>query len=239
MDMNNGKIIPALIVAGGLALGGFFPGYYYCKTHADTRSVTVKGLAEKDVIADVGIWNIQFTVSGNNLSEIQKQIEKQAKEITAFLLQQGFKDNEIHIGRIETNDLLANPYRDNNAVETARFILTQTISVRSAQVEQISLAMSLSNALISKGIIFSNQSASYFFTKLNEVKPEMLKLATENAKEAALEFARNSGSRVGKIRNANQGVFSIQSRDDPNAYETTQINKKVRVVSTVEYALED
>lgn len=234
---NKDKVFSALIIALGIVLGGFFPGYYYAKTHI--RSVTVKGLAEQDVTADTGIWNIQFTVSGNKLQDLQNQISVQAKEITDFLLSQGFEDSEIHIGRIETNDLMANPYRDNSVAESSRFILTQTIVVRSEKVEQISAAMSLSNKLIGKGIIFSNQSASYFFTKLNDIKPQMLKKATENAREAALEFARNSGSKVGKIQNANQGVFSIQSRDDPNAYEASQINKKVRVVSTVEYMLED
>ena len=233
------KVIPAMLVAAGLAIGGFFPGYYYYKTHADFRSVTVKGLAEKDVVADMGIWNIQFTVSGNDLNQTQKQINNQAKEIVKFLQAQNFADDEIHVGRIETNDLMANPYRDNNAAETSRFILTQTIAVRSQKVYQIAQAMSLSNELISKGIIFSSQSASYFFTKLNDIKPEMLKSATENAKEAALEFARNSGSKVGKINKANQGVFSVQARDDANAYEAAQIEKRVRVVSTVEYLLED
>ena len=111
--------------------------------------------------------------------------------------------------------------------------------MRSNTVNTISSAISDSNELIGKGIIFSNQSASYFFTKLNNIKPEMLKSATKNAKEAALEFARNSGSTVGRIKTANQGVFSILAADDPNAYEASQINKKVRVVSTVEYLLED
>ncbi|MBQ7633447.1 MAG: SIMPL domain-containing protein [Alphaproteobacteria bacterium] len=233
------KVFAALLIALGLAVGGFFPGYYYYKTHADFRSVTVKGLAEKDVVADMGLWNIQFTVNNNDLNFAQKQIGNQAKEIVQFLQKQGFTDTEIHIGRIETNDLMANPYRDNNAAETSRFILTQTISIRSSKVYAIASAMSLSNELIAKGIVFSNQSANYFFTKLNEIKPEMLKQATENAKEAALEFARNSGSKVGKINKANQGVFSIQSRDDANAYEALQIEKRVRVVSTVEYLLED
>lgn len=236
---NSNKIFPALLLAAGLAVGGFFPGYYYYKTHADFRSVTVKGLSEQDVIADMGLWNIQFTVSGNDLNLTQQQINRQAKEIVKFLQEQKFADDEIHIGRIETNDLLANPYRDNNAAETSRFILTQTIAVRSPKVYQIAQAMSLSNELIAKGIIFSNQSASYYFTKLNEIKPEMLKKATENAKDAALEFARNSGSKVGKINKANQGVFSVQARDDANAYEAAQIEKRVRVVSTVEYLLED
>ena len=87
--------------------------------------------------------------------------------------------------------------------------------------------------------MLENQNANYFFTKLNEVKPQMLKSATENARQAAAEFARNSNSKVGKIRNANQGVFTILPRDDPNAYEPAQINKKVRVVSTVDYFLKD
>ncbi|MBR3676128.1 MAG: SIMPL domain-containing protein [Alphaproteobacteria bacterium] len=237
--MENSKIIPALLIALGITAGGFCPGYYYYKTHADFRSVTVKGLAEKDVVADMGLWNIQFTVSGNDLNLAQRQINRQAEEIVKFLAAQQFTDDEIHVGRIETNDLLANPYRDSNAAETTRFILTQTIFVRSPKVYQISQAMSQSNELIAKGIIFSNQSASYYFTKLNDIKPEMLKSATENAKEAALEFARNSGSKVGKINKANQGVFSIQARDDANTYEAGQIEKRVRVVSTVEYMLED
>lgn len=237
--MESNKILPAILVALGLTLGGFFPGYYYYKTKAEARSVTVKGLAEKDVVADMGIWNIQFTVSGNDLTAARTQIGKQANEVVKFLKTQKFADDEIHIGRIETNDLMANPYRDNTAAETARFILTQTIVVRSDKVQNISDAMSFSNELIGKGIVFSNQSASYFFTKLNDIKPEMLKSATQNAKDAALEFARNSGSTVGKIKTANQGVFSILAADDPNTYEASQINKKVRVVSTVEYLLED
>lgn len=236
---NTNKYVVAAIVALGLACGGFFPGYYYHKTKADARSVTVKGLAEQDVTADMGIWNIQFTVSDNDLAAAQQQIEKQAREITEFLIRQQFTDTEIHIGRIETTDLLANPYRDSNSVQTARFILTQTIVVRSNKVQQIADAMSLSNELISKGIVFSSQSASYFFTRLNSIKPQMLKQATENAREAALEFARNSGSKVGKIKNANQGVFSVLARDDSNAYEASVIDKKVRVVSTIEYLLED
>ena len=159
--------------------------------------------------------------------------------IIKFLEAQKFADDEIHVGRIETNDLMANPYRDNTAAETARFILTQTIVVRSDKVQNISDAMSFSNELIGKGIVFSNQSASYFFTKLNDIKPELLKEATQNANKAAQEFAANSGSQVGKIYQANQGVISILPRDDPNAYEPSQIEKRVRVVSTVTYLLQD
>lgn len=237
--MDKSGIAAAALVSAGIVIGGFFPGYFYYKTKADARSVTVKGLAEKNVSADTGIWDIQFTVNGNDLEAERNRIDTQAKEITAFLRSHGFEDSEIGIGRIEVNDQMSNPYHSSDAAEKARFILTQTIAVRSDKVQKIAEAMSLSNELIGKGIVFSNQSASYFFTKLNDIKPEMLKEATHNAKEAALEFARNSGSKVGKIKKANQGVFSVSAADNPEVYEASRINKKVRVVSTVEYLLED
>lgn len=237
--MENNKIIPAAVVALGIACGGFFPGYYYYQTHYNSRVVTVKGLAEKDVVADTAIWNITFTVNGNNLTEAQKQIEAQNTEIIRFLKRNGFDEAEISSGRIETNDLMANPYRDTNSAEASRFILTQTVIVRSDKVNLIADALAKSNELIGKGIVFSSQTANYFFTKLNDIKPELLKEATENAGKAAQEFAANSGSQVGKIQNANQGVITIISRDNPDAYETSQINKKVRVVSTVTYLLKD
>jgi hypothetical protein len=233
------KFVPALVLALGVAVGGFFPGYYYYQTHADYRSVMVKGLAEKNVKADLAIWNLKIVVSGNNLQEIQQEIAKQVKKTVAFMQKQGFSDEEITEGPLETNDLMANPYRDNTAASTSRFILKQAVTVRTGNVDAVADALSQTSALIAQNIVLEEQSAAYFFTKLNEVKPQMLKEATENARQAAYEFAQNSGSKVGKIHTANQGVFSIQSRDDPNAYEPTQINKKVRVVATIDYFLED
>lgn len=236
---NKAKISAAFILAIGIAFGGFFPGYYYYQTHHNSRTVTVKGLAEKDVSADMGIWNLQFTVNGNDLSTTQATIEKQAMEVFKFLQKNGFEVDEISIGRIETTDLFSNPYRDASAMENSRFILTQSIIVRSNQVQNIAKTIAKSNELISKGIVFSAQNANYFFTKLNEIKPELLKEATQNTNKAAQEFALNSGSSVGKIFQANQGIISILPRDDANAYEPAQIEKRVRVVSTVTYLLQD
>lgn len=233
------RIVPALILALGIVCAGFFPGYYYRQTHLENRSVIVKGLAEQDVKADLAIWNLKIVVNGNNLQEVQQSLQTQIKQTATFLQQQGFSNAEISTGAVETNDLMANPYRDNTAASTSRFILGQTVTVRTDKVDTVAAALSQTNKLIEQNIVLENQNANYFFTKLNEVKPQMLKSATENARQAAAEFARNSNSKVGKIRNANQGVFTILPRDDPNAYEPAQINKKVRVVSTVDYFLKD
>ena len=208
MEQKSGKLAISIILAAGIALGGFFPGYYYYKSKLDNNTVTVKGLAEMDVTANLAIWKLKFTVTGNNLAAAQKEISAQTDKVYAFLKQQQFSDAEIDAGRIDTNDLMANPYRNNEP----------------------------------SSIIFDNSSydlVSYLFTGLNDIKPQMLEEATKNARSAALEFAKSSGSKVGKIRRANQGVFSILPREQGgNSVEWQQIDKTVRVVSTIEYWLD-
>ena len=234
-------VLANTILALGIALGGFFPGYYYYKTHINNNTVTVKGLAEMDVVADLAIWKLKFVITSNDLRSAQQQIAAQANTIKQFLENQGFKNEEITLERIETNDLMANPYRGNEA-NSSRFILTQSISVKTANVNLVEQSIPQTNQLIAQGIVFDNNegySISYIFTKLNDIKPQMLAEATQNAKKAAEEFAKNAGSSVGKIRRANQGVFSILPREQTMSnYESQQINKTVRVVSTVEYWLD-
>ena len=220
-------------------LGGFFPGYYYYHAKRDANTVTVKGLAEMDVKADLAIWEIKYVVTGNNVIEAQKEVDNQADIIEKFLLKNGIAAEEINLGRLETTDLMANPYRTNDS--SVRFILNRTIVVKSENVDTIADVLNKSGELVSKGIIFSQDygfPVSYLFTRLNEIKPQMLADATDNARQAAKEFAKNSGSKVGAIRHASQGVFSILPGEQTmSASESQQINKKVRVVSTVEYWL--
>ncbi len=235
-------LLTGLMIGTGIALGGFFPGYFYYQSHMNNRSVTVKGLSETNVVADLALWTIKFQSSGNNLSEAQKQLDAGLKNILIFLHKRHFVENEISVGRININDLSTNPYRERLAGQP-QYILTQSITVRSNQVESVAVSSEKISDLIGQGVIFANEEysrpVSYLFTKLNEIKPQMLAQATQNARQAADEFAKNSDSSVGKIKHANQGVFSILPQDAaPGADETSHINKTVRVVSTVEYYLD-
>lgn len=236
------SIWAAILIAAGLTAGGFFPGYYYYKSHIANRTVTVKGLAEMNVQADLAIWNIKFQATGNELQKVQQTMTRHLNLIQAFLKEKKFAPEEILVGRINTNDLNANPYREKYTGQP-QFILSQTVTVRSAAVDRVEESLRQIGRLVSDGVVFNNDEyespVSYLFTKLNDIKPRMLEEATRNAKTAAEEFARNSESEVGKIRRANQGVFSIMAREAaPNVSETAQINKSVRVVSTVEYFLD-
>lgn len=234
------KIFSVAVLALGVMLGGFFPGYYYYHAKMDSNSVSVKGLAEMNVKADLAVWNIKFVVTGNDVVKAQQEMADQTVTVKNFLLKNQITEDEIAVGFLETNDRMADMYNSGND-NNVRFILTQNITVKSSDVDKIAATLNKSGELVAKGIIFSRSydyPVSYLFTKLNEIKPEMLAKATENAREAAEEFAKNSGSSVGKIRSANQGVFSIlPSEQTMYASEMQQINKKVRVVSTVEYWL--
>ena len=230
------------ILALGIALGGFFPGYYYYISQRDNRTVTVKGLAEMNVKADLAIWKIKFKTTGNDLSALQQKMASDAQVIQNYLLKSGFRANEVITCRMNTNDLMANQYRDAKA-EDSRYILDQTITLRSENVDAVDLAVQGIGSLVANGIIFEtpdySSPVSYLFTGLNMIKPQMLEQATQNAKQAADEFAKSSGSLVGKIKTANQGVFSILPREQiPGANESDQIEKTIRVVSTIVYYLD-
>lgn len=237
----NGLAI-AGIIALGIALGGFLPGRYYYKAKAFDRTVTVKGLAEREVKADLAVWNLRIIRTGGNLESLRGKLQADQKAAAKFLLGGGMEEAEIMAGRLETNDLMANPYRSDKVGAENRYILKQTITVRTGKVDAIEKLVGRTEELLKKGVIFDGESyppsVSYLFTRLNDVKPEMIREATASAKEAAEEFARNSGARVGDIRSASQGQFSILPLyQTPDAQESQQKEKKVRVVSTLEYYL--
>lgn len=235
------KLIYGVVLCLGLMCAGFFPGYYYFKTYKTNNSVVVKGLAEMDVKADLAIWKIKFTVAGNDMLASQKKIEKQLDDVKKFLLSSGFTEDNITVPSLSVVDKLAERY-GSDSVPPYRYILTQKVNVKSIDVNLVEKASSDISKLVSNGILFDGNEysspVSYLFTKLNEVKPKMLEEATKNAKESAEQFAKASGSAVGKIRKASQGVFSIMPQDDMNESERNFISKKVRVVSTIEYWLE-
>ncbi|MGN0930050.1 MAG: SIMPL domain-containing protein [Alphaproteobacteria bacterium] len=239
-EKRKSKIIIGIFLCVGLMCAGFFPGYYYFKTYKTNNSVVVKGLAEMEVKADLAIWKIKFTVAGNDMIASQKKVETQLKEVTNFLKSAGFTDEEITPESLSVVDKLAERY-SSNTMPTYRYILTQKLTVQSNNVNLVEKSSSNISSLISKGIIFDgdeySKPVSYLFTGLNEIKPKMLEEATKNAKQSAEEFAKASDSKVGKIRKASQGVFSILAGTD-EGYEKQSINKKVRVVSTIEYWLD-
>ena len=233
-------VLSLLILALGIAYAGMSVRDGLKDFKSYDQYVTVKGLAEKDVVSDLGVWPISYTETGNDLPELQKIMENRGAQLVSFLMQNGLQDNEITRTQLNVQDLLAQSYRQGD-IGQGRYILTQTYMTRTGNIEALSKAAQNIGDLIKQGVVLSQggEGPTYLFTKLNEIKPEMIAQATRNAREAATQFAADSGAQVGAIRSANQGVFQILPRDQTYAVsEAQQINKTVRVVSTLDFYLE-
>lgn len=238
--MQDGSVKSALVLGVFIFLGltalGFFIGSSVIKFKEYERTVTVKGLSEKEYPADIALWPIQFIASNNDLTELYESIEKDASEIISFLKVNGFEDNEITTSPPGIVDKLAQGY-EKSKIEY-RYNATQTITVYSDKIKSVRSTMNKLAELGKKGIVLTDggyqNTTEYLFTRLNEIKPEMVEEATTKAREVARKFAKDSDSKLGKIKKARQGQFSINARDKNNPHI-----KKVRVVSTIEYYLSD
>lgn len=232
------------LVAGlAIAAAGWFIADGLRTARMDDRYVTVKGLAEREVQADLALWPIRYVATGNALADVQATLREQTAVIRAFLERAGISGEEVELAGVEVTDVAAQAWRDGPVRE--RFIVAQTLMVRTAKVAAVEAASRNIGELLEAGIVLSSDygpanKPSYVFTGLNDIKPEMIAAATRNARSGAEQFAADSGSRLGAIRRANQGLFQILPRNQVSGIsESQELEKTVRVVSTLEFYLED
>ena len=236
--MKNTYLLPALIVAAGLAVAGYFIGDTFLKGKKFDRFVSVKGLSEREVPADLAVWPVNIVLTGNDLQSLRQQIERQNETVAKFFADQGFTSAELTRGVVNIADAQANIYNNSAQYSAYRYLAKSEFTVRTSDIPKLEKALAESLQLLSAGILFGSknewQPIEYIFNGLNALKPEMIEEATRNAREVADKFARDSNSQVGEIRVARQGQFSISDRD----VNTPQI-KIVRVVSTIDFQLAD
>lgn len=231
-------ILIAFILAFGLITTGQFIKDGLIAINSADRYVTVKGLAERDVKADLAIWAIQFKVANNILADAQTELNRQSMVIENFLKTHGIQQDEITNNRMTINDALANQYQNNRI--TTRYAIDKTILVRTNNVDAVAKAAQHIGDLIAEGVLIGfGSTPQYSYTTLNNIKPAMIAEATKNARDAAQQFAQDSGASVGAIKSATQGYFSINARDNIQGQSpSAALDKRVRVVSTVQYYVE-
>jgi hypothetical protein len=235
-----------LLLALGMVLGGWVLGAEIKAVRLGDRYVTVKGLVERKVKSDLAIWPLSYKEAGDDLSVLYAKTEADRKTVERFLAEQGIQSSEIELGVVRVVDTQAQEYGGANRAPH-RYIVEQQITVRTSRVDQVAAAAQKTIELLQRGVVLSGspgQGLTYKFTGLNSIKPDMITEATRNARAAAERFAADSGSTVGAIRTANQGVFSILPADqsgDASQYgygtADTSLMKTVRVVTSIEYYL--
>lgn len=251
MNGDRGVIAGCALLAVGLVLGGWLLGGQIKDVRLADRYVTVRGLAERNVTADLAIWPLSFREAGNDLQTTFAKSEQDRAAVLAFLSAQQIPQQDISLGQPGVTDTQANDY--SSARTPNRYIVQQSVTVRSHNVKQVAAAVQQTSTLVAKGVVLGGgpqygqpNSVSYVYTGLNSIKPAMITEATRNARTAAERFAQDSGSKVGTIRQASQGLFSISSADATGegggyagaAQSNGSILQKVRVVTTIQYYLQ-
>ncbi|MCC5885579.1 MAG: SIMPL domain-containing protein [Gammaproteobacteria bacterium] len=199
------------------------------------RYVSVRGLAELEVPADVAVWPVTYSAGGTTPAEVQARLEEAEGVIRAFLTRAGFAPEDIGKSPPRLTDLHAHHYGDRPPPE--RFRAESTLTLRSQEPDKVRAAAQRADELVAAGVVLATHwgdPVQYLFTGLNDIKPAMIAAATRDAQAAADKFAEDSGGKVGGIRRGSQGYFSIEDRD-----AWTPEIKRVRVVTSVDYFLSD
>lgn len=229
------NLYPAILIAVALVISGYFVGNMHKTGKEYDRYVQVKGLSEREVKADLAVWPINAILTGNDLKALKKRIDDQNQQVYQFFMDQGFTPKEVTRGMVNITDTRSNIYNNNTSLGF-RYLAKSEFTVRTSNIEKLQDALTESLNLMSNGIVLGSKNEwtpiEYIFTGLNDLKPSMIEEATRNARQVAEKFARDSESKVGPIKIARQGQFSINNRD-----QNTPEIKIIRVVSTIDFQL--
>jgi hypothetical protein len=230
------------IFAFGLTTSGYALGDGLRRSKlAEHRSVTVRGVSERNVTADLATWSVNFSHPGTELAPVQQSVDEQARAVHTFFERAGFRpdeitDSDVSLNREQTRD------RDGHPVGPQKLTVNRSIQLRTNDVMKARAAYARQAELLRDGVELSGTSITYTFTRLNDLKPNMIAEATRNARQSAEQFARDSRVDVGRIKSASQGYFSVGARDGEDCDDCGSSGgsspfQKVRVVTTVDYDL--
>lgn len=246
-------IIAAIIIGIGILGAGVNIGKGLYKARKLNRVLTIKGLAEQDVKSDLAIWDINYREIGNDLIALNQRLQHDESIVVTFLKGQGFTDQQIYRIPLKVEDRLANIYNQTTTQDpnAQRFVVSAGVRVRTDKIELVQQSVQMTDKLLQQGVALAfdvssiSPNPSYYFTKLDEVRSPMLSNATDSAYKLAKQFAKDLGASLGQVTRASQGVFQIMSRDtstlsadwSSSSNALGSIDKKVRVVTTIEYQL--
>ena len=230
------------IFAIGLTTSGYALGDGLRRSKmAEHRSVTVRGVSERNVTADLATWSVSFAHQGDDLGSVQQSVDQQARAVRQFFVRPGFRpqdiaDTNVSLSRDQQRDNMGRP------VGPQKLVVSRSIQLRTGEVMKAREAYTRQAELLRDDVELSSSSISYTFTGLNALKPAMIAEANKNARLSADQFARDSGAAVGRIKTASQGYFSVGARDGEDCDDCGSSGgsspfQKVRVVTTIDYDL--
>jgi hypothetical protein len=229
------------IIAVGLTTSGYVLGDGLRRAKLAERTVTVRGVSERNVTADLATWTVDFSHQGSDLGPVQQSVDDQARAVKGYFIRAGFRADEISDGDVSVGrEQLKDP--EGKAAGAQRLTVRRSIQLRTNDVMKARAAYARQAELLRDGVELSGSNISFTFTRLNALKPDMIAEADRNARQSAEQFARDSGSDVAGIKTASQGYFAVGPRDGEECDDCGSTGgsspfQKVRVVTTIDYDL--
>lgn len=234
-------VVIGLALAMGPALAGFFISQGITDFKNSGRSITVKGLYEEEVKADRAIWDLSFVASSEDFQQVQQKSAEDSKKVQAFLIEQGFKPEELSLGLTKVKD---SKTRDYGGEKGDRYVIETSVRVTTKNVDLIIESLNKISTLIKEGIIIDGGESyranpAYFYEKFEDRRSEMYTKAIESAKKMAYKFTGDTGTKLGRIINASQGNFEINGLNQTDEHDHKKSPfKRIRLVTTMTFAIE-
>ncbi|MFH0791238.1 MAG: SIMPL domain-containing protein [Candidatus Omnitrophota bacterium] len=241
---NSQIIILGVCIAAATIVSSVILSQGFLKIMRFTRElISVTGSAQKDIKSDYAVWKGEFSRRENDLANAYKNLKADLEKVKSYLMLKGVNEREIIISQVSTATIYRKNNTGNDTNDIQGYCLSQGVEIRSSDVDKITQVSREATELIDRNIQFESQSPEYFYTKLDELKIEMLAKATENAKQRAENMTKATGNKIGFMRSARMGVFQITPLNstevsDWGVNDTTSLEKKVTAVVTVSFAIE-
>lgn len=244
LNGKNGSVFNAgFWMAVGLVLSSTILAWAYTRTKSVDQTITVTGSARKRITSDLIVWRANVSYQSGELSEAYGSLKDRVPRVKAYLVSKGIPDEQIVVSSVQTKTMQE---KDANGEETGRvggYVLTQTLEVRSPEVEKVARISREVTELIDQGILLESQSPEYHYTKLGDLKVQMLGEAAQDAKVRAERIASSTGSDVGSVRSARMGVMQITPADsnevsDYGVNDTSSLEKDITAVVNVSFAVD-
>lgn len=242
-EKTNGFYNIGTALAIGMIVSSLILGWAYKGTKKGEDAITVTGSAKRRITSDLVVWNAGVAVQAPQLADSYKQLSDNIPKIKQYLLSKGIPEDQMTVSAITTTTLKRKDNDGNETSEITGYALSQQIEVKSTDVAKISQVAREATELINQGILVESAAPRYYYTKIGDLKIEMLGEAAKDAKERAEKIASSTGNSIGSVRSARMGVLQITAADstdvsDYGVYDTSTIDKDMTAVVNVSFAVD-
>ena len=240
------KIAGAIIFSVAIVVAAYFLGNSYVSRANPDGVISVTGSGSENFTSDLIVWEGTYSRTNPNLEQAYNNLNEDKETVRNYLLGKGIEEENIVFNSVNTMEQRENQYQNGNYVGSTfkGYELTQSVKIESNDVEKIENVSREITELLNKGVQFNSQPPRYYYTKIADLKIEMISKATEDARLRAEKIAENSGGSLGELKNANMGVFQITGQNSgedfswSGAYNTADKNKTASITMRLEYEIE-